>query len=153
MNTDLIDEIWNDLQEYQSSLVDNSKKIIQQINNCTICNSNFNTFITTCGAMTCVNCGLVQEINVISDEPDWNNYVEDGVMNSGNIRCGNTLDRTNPYDTGNTFIPKFMWSSHYDADGVKRYTNLSKLAIRCSYSSKQRAFDEGKYSFERIQSN
>ena len=45
-----------------------------------------------------------------------------------------------------------MWTFHYDSNGIKRYTNLSKIAIRFSYSSKQRAFDEGKYSFEQIQS-
>jgi transcription initiation factor TFIIIB Brf1 subunit/transcription initiation factor TFIIB len=45
-----------------------------------------------------------------------------------------------------------MWSWHLDENGNKRYTNLSKIAIRASYSSKQRAFDEGKYSFEQIQS-
>jgi transcription initiation factor TFIIIB Brf1 subunit/transcription initiation factor TFIIB len=44
-----------------------------------------------------------------------------------------------------------MWSWHLDSEGNKRYTNLAKLAIRASYTSKQRAFDEGKYSFERIQ--
>ena len=72
-------------------------------------------------------------------------------MNGSGIRCGNVLDITNPYDTGNTFVPKYHWSWHFDDQGVKRYTNLSKIAIRTSYSSKQRAFDEGKYSFEKIQ--
>jgi transcription initiation factor TFIIIB Brf1 subunit/transcription initiation factor TFIIB len=104
------------------------------------------------GDVICKNCGVVQESHYISDEPEWNNYVEDGVMNSSNIRCGGPLDSTNPYDLGNTFIPKYMWSFHYDSEGVKRYTNLSKIAIRLTYSTKQRAFDEGKYSFERIQS-
>jgi len=78
-------------------------------------------------------------------------YVEEGVVNGSGIRCGNVLDSTNPYDTGNTFVPKYHWSWHLDENGVKRYTNLSKIAIRTSYSSKQRAFDEGKYSFEKIQ--
>ena len=149
MCSELIDEIWNDLQEYQSSLIDNSKKIIQK-NNCKTCNADPNTFITTCGSITCIKCGLVIESNIISDEPDWNNYVEDGVMSGAGIRCGNVLDFTNPYDTGGAFIPKYMWSWHLDENGVKRYTNLSKIAIRSSYTAKQRAFDEGKYSFERV---
>ena len=73
-------------------------------------------------------------------------------MSNTGIRCGNVLDPSNPYDVGNTFIPRYHWVWHLDQDGNKRYTNLSKLAIRASYSSKQRAFDEGKYSFEKIQS-
>ena len=118
--------------------------------NCKVCNADHNTFIITSGDLTCQNCGLVQEMCTISDEPDWNSYVEDGVVNGSGIRCGNVLDSTNPYDTGGAFIPRFMWSWHFDENGVKRYTNLSKIAIRSTYTSKQRAFDEGKYSFERV---
>jgi len=149
MSTELIDELWNDLQEYQDSLIDNSKKIIQT-NNCKKCNSESESFVSIDGDITCTNCGLVQESNIILDEAEWNNYVVDGVINGSGARCGSVLDFTNPYDTGGTYIPKFMWSWHYDENGVKRYTNLSKIAIRCSYTSKQRAFDEGKYSFERV---
>ena len=67
------------------------------------------------------------------------------------MRAGNVLDSTNPYDTGGEFLPRYHWSWHLDENGVKRYTNLSKIAIRSSYTSKQRAFDEAKYSFEKIQ--
>jgi len=38
MMSDLIDEVWNDLQQYQSSLIEDSK-IISQENNCKICKS------------------------------------------------------------------------------------------------------------------
>jgi transcription initiation factor TFIIIB Brf1 subunit/transcription initiation factor TFIIB len=142
-------ELWED---FNLSLSGFQKEVITKNQvNCKNCNAESNDFITTDGDLVCPNCGFVVESHCISDGPEWNNYVEDGVMNSSNIRCGNVLDKTNPYDTGNTFIPKFMWSWHYDSEGIKRYTNLSKLAIRASYSSKQRAFDEGKYSFERIQ--
>lgn len=154
ISSELIDEIWNDLHEYQSSEIKDSEQIIIQkkcINK--NCNESSNNFLELKeGDITCPSCGVVQESHVISENPEWNNYVEDGVMNSGGIRCGNVLDPTNPYDTGGAFIPRFHWVSHYDSEGVKRYTNLSKIAIRCSYTSKQRAFDEGKYSFERIQS-
>jgi transcription initiation factor TFIIIB Brf1 subunit/transcription initiation factor TFIIB len=100
-----------------------------------------------------MDCGTVAVERFISDDPEWNNYTEEsnGSMVS-NARCGTTLDKTNPYDTGNGFIPKYMWTFHYDDQGIKRYTNLSKWSIRISYNSKQRAFDEGKYSFEQIQS-
>ena len=148
MGSELIDEIWNDLQEYQSSLI--TKVIDIQQKNCKKCNSEYQSFIEIEGSITCTSCGLVQEICTISDDPDWNNYVEDGVVNGSGIRCGNVLDSTNPYDTGGAFIPKYMWSWHLDENGNKRYTNLSKIAIRSSYTSKQRAFDEGKYSFERV---
>lgn len=147
--SDLIDEIWNDLQQYQSSLIEDSKTTSSD-NNCKFCKEDHNTFIIRSGDLTCQKCGLVQEACTISDEPDWNSYVEDGVVNGSGIRCGNVLDSTNPYDTGGAFIPKFMWSWHFDENGVKRYTNLSKIAIRSTYTSKQRAFDEGKYSFERV---
>ena len=140
------DDIWNDFEEYRSKV-----KVDTIVNTNCKCGCCPNDFLKQFGDIVCPNCGAIQESHCISDDPEWNNYVEDGVMSSSNIRCGTILDKTNPYDTGNTFIPKFMWSFHYDAEGVKRYTNLSKLAIRLSYSSKQRAFDEGKYSFERIQ--
>ena len=149
----LIDEAWNDyfsqisLDSETNSKTNKSK----DSKNCKKCNNNQEEFITTNGDIVCAICGLVQESRVISEDPEWNNYVEDGVMNSSGMRCGNVLDPTNPYDTGGDFIPKYMWSWHLDENGVKRYTNLSKLAIRASYTSKQRAFDEGKYSFEHIQ--
>ena len=119
--------------------------------NCKKCDANQDTFSVFQGDLTCVNCGLIAECSMISNEPEWNNYVEDGVMSSAGIRCGTILDPTNPYDSATGFVPKFMWSWHLDENGIKRYTNLSKLAIRVNYSSKQRAFDEGKYSFEKIQ--
>lgn len=147
---ELIEEAWNDLYSQMSISTDNDSKKNSK-KNCKTCNTNHEEFIVTCGDIVCPGCGLVKEAGIISDDPEWNNYVEDGVMNSSGMRCGTVLDPTNPYDTGSTFIPKYMWSWHLDENGVKRYTNLSKIAIRASYSSKQRAFDEGKYSFEKIQ--
>jgi len=154
LSSELIDDVWKDLQEYQES-ENIGNKVIQRNDKCINknCKGNCDVFFESKeGDIVCRSCGTIQESHIISDNPEWNNYVEDGVMNSGGMRCGNVLDPTNPYDTGGAFIPKFMWSAHYDAEGNKRYTNLSKLAIRASYTSKQRAFDEGKYSFERIQS-
>ena len=144
-----LDEIWSELLSIEK------EKIPTKINmDCKNCGENSENFIKEIkvGDVICPKCGVVQESHYISDEPEWNSYVEDGVMNSSNIRCGAPLDYTNPYDSGNIFIPKYMWSFHYDSEGVKRYTNISKIAIRFAYSTKQRAFDEGKYSFERIQS-
>jgi transcription initiation factor TFIIIB Brf1 subunit/transcription initiation factor TFIIB len=145
---ELIEESWND---YFSHLDLNKNETgendIQKCKNCN--NSNLYTMN---GDITCTVCGLIFEAGIISKEAEWNNYSEEGVMKSNGIRCGNVLDYTNPYDTASNFIPRFMWSWHFDDQGVKRYTNLSKIAIRCSYSSKQRAFDEAKYSFEKIQS-
>jgi len=149
---ELIDEIWNDLQEYQNKNEQICTETIQKkcINN--NCNNIDFIYQQRDGDIVCTSCGSVQESHYICDDPEWNNYVEDGVMNSNGARCGNIVDPTNPYDTGSLFIPKYMWSWHYDSEGKKRYTNLSKYAIRIGYTSKQRAFDEGKYSFERIQS-
>jgi len=149
---ELIDEIWNDLQEYQNKNEQTCTQTIQKkcINN--NCNNIDFIYQQRDGDIVCTSCGSVQESHYICDDPEWNNYVEDGVMNSNGARCGNIVDPTNPYDTGSLFIPKYMWSWHYDSEGKKRYTNLSKYAIRIGYTSKQRAFDEGKYSFERIQS-
>jgi len=142
------EELWNDF--HTSTGVQQQEKNISEIV-CKGCGSDKNKFVITNGDIVCVGCGLVQESSIISDEAEWNSYVEDGVVNGSGIRCGNVLDSTNPYDTGNTFVPRFHWSWHLDENGVKRYTNLSRIAIRTSYSSKQRAFDEGKYSFEQIQ--
>ena len=150
MENDLEEEdIWSD---YNSSINLTTVKTIEKNGKkCKNCNSDSEKFIVTCGDITCQNCGFIQESSIISDDPEWNNYKDESsiIKNSG-TRCGNVLDYTNPYDTGNTFIPRFHWSWHFDDQGVKRYTNLSKIAIRASYSSKQRAFDEGKYSFEKI---
>jgi transcription initiation factor TFIIIB Brf1 subunit/transcription initiation factor TFIIB len=148
METEIEEEAWGDFFTHLSL----NEKVTQEINHCVTCKTPKDQFIITNGDIVCQNCGLVQEERIISDDPEWNNYVEDGVMNSSGMRCGNVLDPTNPYDTAGDFIPKYMWSWHLDEQGNKRYTNLSKLAIRASYSSKQRAFDEGKYSFEHIQS-
>lgn len=142
------DEIW---QDFFASNGLQQKEEIECNQGCKKCGKSNETFVILSGDLICTNCGTVQQSRMISDDPEWNNYVEDGVINGSGIRCGNVLDITNPYDNGNTFVPKYHWSWHLDAEGNKRYTNLSKIAIRTSYSSKQRAFDEGKYSFERIQ--
>ena len=145
---DTIEDAWNDF--FTSALSFKEQENETENSDCKGCGSNKDNFLVNGGDIVCVICGLVQESSRISDDPEWHNYVEEGVVNGSGIRCGNVLDSTNPYDTGNTFVPKYHWSWHLDENGVKRYTNLSKIAIRTSYSSKQRAFDEGKYSFEKI---
>ena len=147
MNDD--DDLWSDF--FESKLLNEKEEEKKISTDCKCCGSNKDIFFIEKGDVICSKCGFIQESGIISSEPEWNNYVEDGVMNGSGIRCGNVLDITNPYDTGNTFVPKYHWSWHFDDQGVKRYTNLSKIAIRTSYSSNQRAFDEGKYSFEKIQ--
>ena len=144
----LIEEAWKDFDSHLSLGSETIEKISK---NCKKCNSDPENFVVTHGDLVCTSCGFIQESQILSDDPEWNNYVEEGVVNSSGMRCGSVLDATNPYDKGGDFIPKYMWSWHLDDQGVKRYTNLSKIAIRASYSSKQRAFDEGKYSFEHIQ--
>ena len=146
VENDQIDKIWEELNNLKISIPKN-----QTINNCKNCGTESQNFIKHLkeGDIVCPTCGFVIESSIILDEPEWNNYSEDGVV-ANNSRCGTFLDNTNPYDTGSTFIPKNLWTTHYDADGIKRYTNLAKISIRFSYTSKQRAFDEGKYSFEQV---
>jgi len=147
MNDLELDEIWNDFeQDREPSNLQLSQT--PKTNQCINCNKQ--EFITEYGDIICTECGTIKEGSIISDDPEWNNYIEDGVMDSSGNRCGTVLDPTNPYDQASCFVPKFLWSIHYDSEGNKRYTNLSKLMIRMQYTSKQRAFDEGKYSFERI---
>jgi transcription initiation factor TFIIIB Brf1 subunit/transcription initiation factor TFIIB len=148
MESDGHEEIWDTFFS-QISLNNNPHENGKK--HCKSCSAHFDEFVTTNGDIICTGCGTIQEERIISEEAEWNNYTEDGVVNSSGMRCGNVLDPTNPYDTAGDYIPKFHWSWHLDENGVKRYTNLSKLAIRASYTSKQRAFDEGKYSFEHIQ--
>jgi transcription initiation factor TFIIIB Brf1 subunit/transcription initiation factor TFIIB len=144
-----LNEIWDDF--FTSLSLKETETETKTREQCKKCENSRYSFIVISGDLTCTNCGLIQECSMVSDDPEWNNYVEEGVMNSSGMRCGSILDPTNPYDTTGGFIPKYHWSWHLDAEGNKRYTNLSKIAIRASYSSKQRAFDEGKYSFEKIQ--
>jgi transcription initiation factor TFIIIB Brf1 subunit/transcription initiation factor TFIIB len=142
---DDLDDIWKD---FYTSISFDEKKCEQNSNNCKNCKQN--NFTVLEGDRTCVDCGFINESRVISDELESNNFSEEGIASSL-MRCGNILDPSNPYDTGSEFLPKYHWVWHLDDEGVKRYTNLSKLAIRVSYTSKQRAFDEAKYSFEKIQ--
>jgi transcription initiation factor TFIIIB Brf1 subunit/transcription initiation factor TFIIB len=141
-----IENIWKEFFTDMKIGIQESK---EESKKCKNCNNEFFTIIN--GDLMC-NCGFVIESRVISEDAEWNNYSEEGVMNSSCIRAGNVIDPTNPFDKGEHFLPKYHWTWHLDENGVKRYTNLSKLAIRGSYTSKQRAFDEGKYSFEHIQS-
>jgi transcription initiation factor TFIIIB Brf1 subunit/transcription initiation factor TFIIB len=143
-----LDDLWNDF--YTSvNLKEEKKKCEQKSNNCKHCNQE-DSFVILEGSVTCTDCGYIFQTCVISDDPEWTNSSEDGIPGSL-MRCGNVLDPTNPYDTGSEFLPKYHWTWHLDSEGNKRYTNLSRLAIRVSYTSKQRAFDEAKYSFEKIQ--
>jgi transcription initiation factor TFIIIB Brf1 subunit/transcription initiation factor TFIIB len=143
MNTEEIDELWSEYFTEINGAQDSKNEI-----KCKNCNND--NFMILDGDLLC-NCGFIIEGNIISDEADWNNYSEEGVIGSNCNRAGNIIDPTNPYDNGELFLPKYHWSWHLDENGVKRYTNLSRLAIRSVYTSKQRAFDEAKYSFERIQ--
>ena len=149
MESELIDEAWSDFFTEIGKENNTTDKENCDLN-CIKCKTN-NDLVVSNGDLLCKKCGIIKESRILSDDPEWNNYKEEGNGKVSVTRCGNVLDPTNPYDTGNTFIPKYMWSWHFDENGVKRYTNLSKIAIRASYTSKQRAFDEGKYSFEKIQ--
>ena len=144
MDSEELDSLWKD---FHNSVSINEKKCDPDSKNCKNCKKN--TFSIVEGSLTCIGCGFVSENIVLSDDAEWCNQNEDGT--STLMRCGNVLDPYNPFDTGSEFLPKYHWSWHLDEQGVKRYTNLSKLAIRGSYTSKQRAFDEAKYSFEKIQ--
>lgn len=141
------EDIWSDF--FTSLSIDENDKE-DSSNKCKNCNES-QYLLMIHGDLTCTACGLVNESHSISDDPEWNNYTEEGIIKSSGMRCGNVLDPTNPYDTGGEFLQKYHWSWHLDSEGNKRYTNLSKIAIRSSYTSKQRAFDEAKYSFEKIQ--
>ena len=118
---ELIDESWNDYFSHLSLNTQQSENEIQKCKNC-----KNEVLYTMNGDVTCTLCGSILECGVISQEAEWNNYSEEGVMNKSNIRCGNVLDYTNPYDTAGDFIPRFMWSWHFDDQGVKRYTNFRK---------------------------
>ena len=89
---ELIDEIWNDLQEYQNKNEQICTQTIQKkcINN--NCNNIDFIYQQRDGDIVCTSCGSVQESHYICDDPEWNNYVEDGVMNSNGARCGNIVD-------------------------------------------------------------
>ena len=121
---DDLDSIWNDFNSSLNLNVTENDQFEKKL--CKNCNSDESNFIITEGDITC-RCGFVQDSRIVSEGPEWNNYTEDGVINGSGIRCGTILDSTNPYDTGNTFIPKYHWSWHLDENGVKRYTNLSKI--------------------------
>ena len=143
-----LDEIWSELLSINNNNNNNNKSIKCKNSKC-----ENNSFVTdySVGDVICTVCGSIQESHLISDQAEWNNYSEDGCVSKSAARCAPPLDYTNPYETSSHFVPKNLWSFYYDSNGIKRYSNLSRLAMRLSYTSKQRAFNEGKYSFEHIQ--
>jgi len=145
--SDLLDleSLWNEFSI--NTKIETKKNIDNCCKNCKSLNIICDVRV---GDIICNSCGAVQESHVILDEAEWNNYSEDGVLGKNMARCGPALDYTNPYEVSNIFVPKNLWSFHYQ-DGIKRYSNLSRLQMRLSYTSKQRAFNEGKYDFEHIQ--
>ena len=83
------ESIWDDF--FTDLGLDREPKEIHSF--CSQCNTHQGEFITTNGDILCPGCGLVQEERIISDDPEWNNYVEEGVMNSSGMRCGTGLRR------------------------------------------------------------
>jgi transcription initiation factor TFIIIB Brf1 subunit/transcription initiation factor TFIIB len=143
---DILTHIWNDLLSIED------KPTFSKNNNvCNNCGSNEIFLDTSVGDLLCNTCGFIKESHYILDEAEWNNYTDDNSPSVNNARCGPGADYTNPYDSGNTYVPKNLFGIYFDADGNKRYSNISRLAMRMSYTSKQRAFNEGKYTFENIQ--
>lgn len=141
-----IESLWQNFEKV------NIQENMRNKKECTNCQND--TFITDfrVGDVICGKCGAVKESSIILDEAEWNNYCEDGgVFGKSMARCGPVLDYTNPYEVSNIFVPKNLWSIYYDSSGTKRFSNLSRVAMRMSYTSKQRAFNEGKYDFEHIQ--
>ena len=104
------------------------------------------------GHTVCTKCGWVISEHIIDDGAEWNNYSDDfGQIDNGE-RCGPALDITNPYDNLGTWTPSIKVVC-YTNDGTKIIKNLQKTAIRTTYTSKQRAFNEGKYAFETVVTN
>jgi len=124
--------------------VNNSKK-------CSNCNADNSEFLedNSLGQIVCCNCGFVVQSNLIDSGPEWNNYSDEfGRMGSGQ-RCGPSLDPTNPFDSLGTWTPN-LYMTFYNSDGTKYVKNLQRLTISTCYTSKQRAFNEGKYAFENV---
>ena len=94
-----LDDIW---EEYFEEIGLNKTK--EMVCVCRQCNTHSAQFITCNGDLLCPGCGFVQEERVISDDPEWNNYVEEGVVNSSGMRCGNVLDPTNPSILSNSCV-------------------------------------------------
>ena len=85
------EDAWNDMK----LSIGEVSEIIKSTN-CKKCKTVQELFIVSEGDIVCPGCGFIQESHIISDDPEWNNYVEDGVMNSSGMRCGTVLDPTNP---------------------------------------------------------
>jgi transcription initiation factor TFIIIB Brf1 subunit/transcription initiation factor TFIIB len=109
-NESEIENIWKDFFTDIGVGIQESKN---ESKKCQNCNNEFFTIIN--GDLLC-NCGFVIESRVILDDAEWNNYSEEGVMNSSGIRAGNVIDPTNPFDHGEHFLPKYHWSKMYKTD-------------------------------------
>ena len=164
-NLELLDNLWdefiicnnnnNNNNNKNELIIFNNKDNNETKNKCKNNNCKSTKLITDfrVGDIICSGCGAIYESHLISQEAEWNNYSEDGVSGKSNARCGAPLDYTNPYEVSTHFIPKNLITFNYDKEtGEKRYSNLSRLSMRLFYTSKQRAFNEGKYDFEHIRS-
>ena len=134
----------------ETEIEESSQEITHNtLKKCQNCDADENDLLNdaSSGQIVCTQCGFVIDGHLIDDGAEWNNYTDEfGKIGSGE-RCGPALDPTNPFDTIGTWTPKMLVTC-YNSDGTKYVRNLQKLAIRTSYTSKHRAFNEGKYDFE-----
>ena len=130
---------------------DECQALNQKSNQCKNCDADEDCIQldTASGQVVCTECGFVTESSYIDPGAEWNNYTDDMGGRTSGERCGGALDPTNPFDTVGTMAPNLRTRVTLP-DGRTIVKNLKNTYIRTHYTSKQRAFNEGKYAFDQI---
>ena len=124
----------------------------ENVKSCKHCGADENESILdqASGQVVCTECGFVIESSYIDPGAEWNNYVDDMGGRTSGERCGGVLDPTNPFDSIGSIMAPNIFTKITLPDGKVITKNLKNTYIRTHYTSKQRAFNEGKYAFDNI---
>ena len=111
------------------------------LNQCLLCKSD-HLFTEIDGYIVCKGCGLVSR-QIISDEPEWNNYTKNDGTFTNNSRCGkDTSNDINPFiNQLSTYVPKGSKSTVIK-DNVLIKSDISRFHIQQSYNHLQKSFND-----------
>ena len=157
-NSEFEKNLWSEFdianKKYNISLLEqnNYDKINDKSENTDVCENckcssiNFIKDIPA-GDLLCSECGFIVSCRQISEEAEWNNYMDDKVGGFKNAsRCGLAEDPTNPFSTLSTFVPKGTMSTTFvkDSNGNTKLVkyDLSKWHAQIALSTKCKSFND-----------
>lgn len=88
------------------------------------------------GYLTCIKCGYVNSLVIMSNDGEWNSF-----NGENNSRCGPVLCENNPFETISTFVHRGS-RSFITKDKKLIYSDISMLHLQNANNSKQKSFDK-----------